>query len=100
MAEIAQNHSERCVFQHNYNLDSQSDSFDMIGETIAAVAGIGTARSLVLYWFNQTDAYSYESNTCSGVCSTYRQVKPTYRFQWCTKDTTFISIVHYGNEYT
>lgn len=74
LARIAQNHAQQCIFQHNNNANSQSASFEFVGENIAAGSGPTDYINFIRLWFDEESSYSYNFNSCSGVCGHYTQV--------------------------
>jgi len=70
VAEIAQAYAEGCVFQHN-------PSRGFLGENLFASSGSASASSAlqaVNLWAAEAVDYTYETNSCSGVCGHYTQL--------------------------
>lgn len=80
LANIAQSHSQQCVFTHNEMSSAQSAVFESVGENLAIVGPLSTTWGenellrLLNLWANEADDYSLSENTCSGECGHYTQV--------------------------
>lgn len=52
MAEVAQNYAEQCVFAHNTERVAQQDTFNFVGENLAAISGSTDYMSFVRSWYD------------------------------------------------
>ncbi len=80
LSQVAQNYSERCVFEHNGERVSQQSTFSTVGENVALDAGGGAPDTnlyitLVTAWYDEAVDYDYSTNSCSDVCGHYTQVQ-------------------------
>ena len=74
---MAQNHAEKCIFQHNADRVSQQSTFSSVGENLAATTGTVDYKQLINLWYDENTNYDYSSNTCSRgrSCGHYTQVR-------------------------
>ena len=77
LATVAQNYADRCVFEHNPDRSTQSETFSYVGENLYASVGsaadyVGSVQS----WYDEVADFDYNSNSCdpSKVCGHYTQV--------------------------
>ena len=78
MAQIAQAHSERCMFEHNPSRTSQAPSFSSVGENLAITSSRSdNYEGLFALWANERSDYNFNTNTCSELsqCGHYTQVR-------------------------
>ncbi len=74
LAQVAQNHAEQCVFEHNADRLAQQNTFSSVGENLAAGSGPANFTGFVQSWYNEVQDYNFNSNTCTDVCGHYTQV--------------------------
>lgn len=80
LASIAQAYSEKCVFEHNPDRDSQSQTYEFVGENLATRTsgsnwGENELLQLMDQWHDEREDFTLETNSCDDVCGHYTQVK-------------------------
>ncbi len=73
---VAQTYAEQCVFEHNPNRVSQQNTFQSVGENLAASTGAADFPGFVQNWYDEVQDYNFETNLCNSnaVCGHYTQV--------------------------
>lgn len=76
LAQIAQNYANKCIFQHNGNRNSQSMTYQYVGENLYITSSSEVSyREHVKAWYDEVQYYDYGSNSCSNPpCGHYTQV--------------------------
>lgn len=76
LASVAQSYAAQCVFQHNSDRTSQQSTFSYVGENLYITSSSNVNyTAYVRSWFDERDVYNYETDSCSGVCGHYTQVR-------------------------
>ena len=86
LATIAQSHSDKCEYGLNDERNSQTDSYDTVGENIFVVnADEFNISSVIESWFEERLYFEFDENTCHSLCycENYLQVRCIYAFHVC-----------------
>ena len=77
LAKIAQSYANKCVFAHNADRSSQSETYSYVGENLyASVGSAADYDAAVQSWYNEVENFDYDSNSCAEnkACGHYTQV--------------------------
>lgn len=75
LADWAQKHVNKCVFQHSDGSARKAAFGQHIGENLhASTAQTVTPEDAVRSWVSEAQDYDYNTNKCEGVCGHYTQV--------------------------
>ena len=75
MAQVAQNYSEKCIFEHNPYRSKQQSLFSYVGENLGITTNpADNYEGLFTLWINERNSYDFTTDSCSSICGHYTQV--------------------------
>ncbi|NWI13200.1 GLIP1 protein, partial [Crypturellus soui] len=78
LAKTAKAWAKKCIFKHNIYLKEPGKAhpkFTPVGENLWTGSFQSfAAKGAITSWYNEVDDYTYETNSCRGMCGHYRQI--------------------------
>lgn len=78
LAQIAQDHAERCQFMFNNDREDLLSNFPSVGENIFVGFGDTDYQSHISTWTRESSDFNAVTGACRSSCSQYTQVQSAW----------------------